>query len=712
MRPMIEWLRTTGNPAPEWVAWARSLARRLYETGYRPQKQLLLSDGTLIYIQFVDENAYILVEGSSYIGRFIVYPKSEGFPTGLHMPPSSVSYRFPPSSFLDGTGDDKPKIFDTLKIGPKSAKVEHEKFYSYGNQYFLDSKGNLFSWWFSPYGDGPIELTDPFINTTPELYNFVGYPDEMQYRPTYYDGAFCYFDSDSARVPIPIGVYKNGDMFYNGDPTAAFHNYIISGFFCDTVKVEDTEEIRSILVRLTVDGFTMQPTSIDLPDDFTAKITIECLNSDNEFLNVTYHALGQVYPSELPSDLYNTLCLWPWRVNPSGTELCSIVLERTRGVNTDPWSYRMRIVQIPFTHTEDGVVISAPNITEFPDLMSTMKYLNWLGTGDLLDPGNPHTYHEEHGNVTTYRDAPIAVDYTPEGNLAVVYLKRNEEGSGTRYVLDVFKDGTEASYSKTESTSENTLYDFVFPNRTIRLDLSDRGKTADLVASGTNTAMFDGTKWIYNYTRRETHYSQLQYSRIAIGYISVLDEVIGVSNVATYEYSYITDGGDFEHHSTGFSAGSRIKTKELGNGDQMQLEFHIKASTVFDYGVHNTVITSQSTSDLGYDVVNVPYVPRVSLSYDESSIVSDKNPGVLELFRPRTYLTSPYTVYSFALDRRPKQLGKTGPPPWVLSALIINTPTNIAVTEVFHNDTSVGDAGKLLKHDSESRLVLNPIGMY
>lgn len=709
---MIEWLRTTGSPAPEWIAWARSVARRLYLAGDRTQKQMILSDGTMIYIQFVDENAYILVEGSSYIGRFIVYPKSEAFPTGIHMPPSSVSYRFPPSSFLDGTGDGKPTIFDTLKIGPKSAKVEHEKFYSYGNQYFLDSKGNLFSWWFSPYGDGPIELTDPVINTAPELYNFVGYPDGMQYRPSYYDGAFSYCDADSARVPIPIGIYKNGEMFYNGDPTHAFHNYIISGFFCDTVNVENTKEIRSIIVRLTVDGFTMQPTSIDLPDDFTAKITIECLNSANEFLNVTYHTLGQVYPLELPSDLYNTLCLWPWRVNPSGTELCSIALERIRSINTDPWAYRIRIVQVPLTHTDDGIVIASPNITEFTDLTSTRTYLTWLGTGDLIDPSNPHTYHEEHGNVTTHKDAPIAVDYTSEGNLAVVYLKRNEDGNGTRYVLDVFKDGTEASYSKTENSAENTTYDFVFPNRTIRFDLSGIEKSFNLIASGTNTAMFDGTKWIYTYIRRETSYSQLHYLRIAIGYISVLDEVIGVSTGATYEYSDITDGGDFEHHSTGFSTGSRIQTKELGNGDELQLEFHVKSTKVFDYGVHNKIITSQITNNLGYNVVDIPFVQRLSLSHDESSIVSDKNPGVLELFRPRTYLTSPYTVYSFALDRRPKQLGKTGPPPWVLSALIINTPTNIAVTEVFHNDTSVGDAGKLLKHDSESRLVLNPIGMY
>ncbi len=63
MRSMIEWLRTTGSPAPEWVAWARSVARRLYLAGDRTQKQMTLSDGTLIYIQFVDENAYILVDG-------------------------------------------------------------------------------------------------------------------------------------------------------------------------------------------------------------------------------------------------------------------------------------------------------------------------------------------------------------------------------------------------------------------------------------------------------------------------------------------------------------------------------------------------------------------------------------------------------------------------------------------------------------------------
>lgn len=65
MRSMIEWLRTTGSPAPEWVAWARSVARRLYLAGERTQKQMILSDGTLIYIQFVDENAYILVDGGA-----------------------------------------------------------------------------------------------------------------------------------------------------------------------------------------------------------------------------------------------------------------------------------------------------------------------------------------------------------------------------------------------------------------------------------------------------------------------------------------------------------------------------------------------------------------------------------------------------------------------------------------------------------------------
>ncbi|MCB0247466.1 MAG: hypothetical protein KDI07_02730 [Anaerolineae bacterium] len=65
MRSMIEWLRTTGSPAPEWVAWARSVARRLYLAGDRTQKQMILSDGTLIYIQFVDENAYILVDGGA-----------------------------------------------------------------------------------------------------------------------------------------------------------------------------------------------------------------------------------------------------------------------------------------------------------------------------------------------------------------------------------------------------------------------------------------------------------------------------------------------------------------------------------------------------------------------------------------------------------------------------------------------------------------------
>lgn len=65
MRSMIEWLRIIGNPPSEWIAWARSVARRLYLSGDRTQKQLQLYDGTMIYIQFVDENAYILINGSS-----------------------------------------------------------------------------------------------------------------------------------------------------------------------------------------------------------------------------------------------------------------------------------------------------------------------------------------------------------------------------------------------------------------------------------------------------------------------------------------------------------------------------------------------------------------------------------------------------------------------------------------------------------------------
>lgn len=63
MRSMIEWLRMTGSPAPEWVAWARNKARISYELGIIHPQAYQLVDGTEIRIQMVDENVYIHVLG-------------------------------------------------------------------------------------------------------------------------------------------------------------------------------------------------------------------------------------------------------------------------------------------------------------------------------------------------------------------------------------------------------------------------------------------------------------------------------------------------------------------------------------------------------------------------------------------------------------------------------------------------------------------------
>lgn len=62
-RPMVEWLMLDGSPDPMWVAWARSKARFLYDAGGRQQQRYALGDGTSVSIQFVNENAYIRVNG-------------------------------------------------------------------------------------------------------------------------------------------------------------------------------------------------------------------------------------------------------------------------------------------------------------------------------------------------------------------------------------------------------------------------------------------------------------------------------------------------------------------------------------------------------------------------------------------------------------------------------------------------------------------------
>lgn len=70
MRSMIEWLRMTGSPAPEWVAWARNKARISYELGIIHPQAYQLGDGTEIRIQMVDENVYIHVLGGGTEFRY------------------------------------------------------------------------------------------------------------------------------------------------------------------------------------------------------------------------------------------------------------------------------------------------------------------------------------------------------------------------------------------------------------------------------------------------------------------------------------------------------------------------------------------------------------------------------------------------------------------------------------------------------------------
>lgn len=70
MRSMIEWLRMTGSPAPEWVAWARNKARTSYELGIIHPQAYQLGDGTEIRIQMVDENVYIHVLGGGTEFRY------------------------------------------------------------------------------------------------------------------------------------------------------------------------------------------------------------------------------------------------------------------------------------------------------------------------------------------------------------------------------------------------------------------------------------------------------------------------------------------------------------------------------------------------------------------------------------------------------------------------------------------------------------------
>ena len=386
---------------------------------------------------------------------FIFYPKTTSFPVGIYAIISQFKYApFHYGHSLDESYIQKNTQFDVVNYrvnnnGVEIRKTEEEVDKQSGNQFFY-SKDNVYSWWHSPCGDGPIPVTANMIDTLngqPDEYNYLLSSGIRQvaafgvYSPTIVYGQGFYWhitDTDSLEV-VPRCIYKNGKQievkgipFVNSAPSISS---MVCSFFHGAVTLNDnTKKTIDMVVKSTIDGYpTYSSTSL-----IAQSIRIDCADGTSS-IPVTYSAeSGIAFPEHTAYDIVD-LCLWPWRFNSIGTEVCSLSVRCYIDGDDNVYQSTMVVVRIPISHTTDGVIVNSPIIEEYHYRYTNTNFNKIYRNTQGVFPQITQNYLSKQGfhKGQSSDPIPVAVNYDNDDSIKLImYNCLSEEYDSYSEVID------------------------------------------------------------------------------------------------------------------------------------------------------------------------------------------------------------------------------------------------------------------------------------
>lgn len=356
---------------------------------------------------------------------FILYPKTDTAPYGLHHLPVAAVYPvddappLPPPAWIKLS-----RVFNatthSVALRPSGLTVALA-----GNQFiFVDQA--VYSWWHSPLGDGPMASLGDTPLPTDE-------PRETgPYRPYYYLAAFTYKDVQGLPHRPPQVIYRNGlawQSLWGRIPSEA----VICGMMVARVSVlrdgvptvserclvaytEYYGDLHTTLVAFTVRGDRLDPLPVLNPLDYSTLTHPEAW-----------------------------MLLYPVRFAPNGLELC--FLDGSTDADQPDTPY-LSWFRAPLTHQAETVTMGAlVREKYYPGTITSTIYEDHpttvtgdpAGTGydHSVTTGNPKTREREWtidyrteladrvGSESTYQGEryPIGLSYTPEGGLKVAWAQ-------------------------------------------------------------------------------------------------------------------------------------------------------------------------------------------------------------------------------------------------------------------------------------------------
>lgn len=374
-------------------------------------------------------------------GGFVVLPADNAHPNGVHSDGLRY-YKLP----ADNERRENEMLLDTLSGSGVSAdapggavRAEHEVYKRFGNQYYYHG-AVAYSWWFSPYGDGPISLTES--NLVGDLINL---SDDFPYRPYYAGGeGFTYvsgyapnYNNAPRHESVPLVIYRNGKVlpFIDMSVTDSIPGFntngslIVNGF--GRCEFGGKERLLVSLLNLhTFQTWSPYPGSVDITN-FGAQVVLLCY--ENERLIETEYTT----PSDInapANDEYFSICIWPWRFNPAGTECISITLEyRSNDIGAD--HYFIRVVRVPLIHDTGKVKAGTALIETYPIVISETVQDSYSEFGSPSGETVTWSKNAADGTVYDYNidSVPIAADYDDHGTAIFTLLTVTSRGGGSYY---------------------------------------------------------------------------------------------------------------------------------------------------------------------------------------------------------------------------------------------------------------------------------------
>ena len=434
---------------------------------------------------------------------FVLYPKTYNDSNGLYATGSPYKYGYS----LDEDNTQKNEQFDAINYGVNNTviyvkKVKEEVDIQSGNQFFYSGQ-NVYSWWHSPCGDGPLPVSSNRIDTVtgdPDVSGQLSSGGVRQvaafgvYSPFifYTSGFYYHLPNTDVLEKVPRCIYKNGKQieikgipFVNSAPSSS---NMVCGFFYGTVTLNDNTTARRYMVMRSV--INSYP-SYGLFPLVKQSLSIDSAN-DSSSIPVNYSAASDLAFPEYTTDKIVDLCLWPWRFNSTGSEVCSLSVRcYVNDEYTDVYQTTMVVVRIPITHYQNLVSVGDPIIEEYHyryDITSySYDYLSRTSSGGMSQDGksgsgsDSETSHFKSGYKKSQSSdfIPIAINYNKEDIIKIAifsctsdsyddYLERNKNISTNWSFSQYETEGDEPDTISTTNVSGNYSYDYThYKNETL-----------------------------------------------------------------------------------------------------------------------------------------------------------------------------------------------------------------------------------------------------